>query len=73
MFYSALNAPLMLTVARYFENISNKIKFLLSLLAKKTQPIFILSNGSTDKMNDGPNEKMSLWLKNQTKKITAVK
>ena len=45
-----------------------KTKILLSVLVKKTQLTFTLDNISTYKMNDGPNEKISLCLKNQTEK-----
>ena len=57
----------MLTVARYFESICNKTNFLFSLLAKKIQPTFIFDNGSTYKMNDGPNEKNVFVLEKSNK------
>ena len=47
----------MMTVARCWGSISNKAKILFGVLAKKTQSIFILDNGSNYKMNDGPNDK----------------
>ena len=61
-----LNMSLMMTVVKYWESISNKIKVLLSELAKKTQWTLILNNGSTYKMNDELIEKRCLCLKNQT-------
>ena len=56
-FYRVLNTPLIMTVARHWESVSTKTKILFSVLAKKTQSLFILDNGNTYKMNDGTNEK----------------
>ena len=50
MFDRVLNTPLTMIVSRYWESISNKTKFLFSVLAKKTQVIFFLENGSTCEM-----------------------
>ena len=62
----------MMTVARYWESTINKTEILFSVFAIKflASTIFFLDNGSTYKMNNGPNEKkMPLCLKNQTVKI----
>ena len=59
-----LNTSLMMTVARYCYSISNPIKQNLC---------FCLDYGSNYKMNENSNEKMSSYLKKQTKKTTVVK
>ena len=64
----------MMTVARYWESTINKTEILFSVFAIKflASAIFFLDNGSTYKMNNGPNEKkkkMPLCVKNQTVKI----
>ena len=64
-----LNRLLMITVAIYWESISNKAKILLSVLAKNVQSTFICDSGSTCNLNDGLNEKMSSCWENQTKKV----
>ena len=49
----------MMTVARYWESTINKTEILFSVFAIKflASAIFFLDNGSTYKMNNGPNEK----------------
>ena len=51
------STPLMVTVARYSEGISNKTKILFRVPDKKTKSTFILDNSSNYKINYGPNEK----------------
>ena len=68
MFEWFLKTPLRMTVVRYRKSISKKKEILFNILAKKTQPTLILGNGSTNKMNNGPNEKTSSCLKNRTEK-----
>ena len=62
MFNRVLNTPLMMTVAGYGDNLSNKTKILFSILAKKTQSILFLDNySSTYYTNDGLNEKKCIF------------
>ena len=70
MFDWVLNTPLMMTVARYLEKISNKTEILF--LLRKAHSIFILDNGSTYKLNRDPNEIVHSCLKNQTEKTTIL-
>ena len=51
------STPLMVTVARYSEGISNKTKILFRVPDKKTKSTFILDNSSNYKINYGQNEK----------------
>ena len=64
----------MMVVARYWESISNKTKFLFSVLEEKTIiNIYSWQCGNIYNVNDGPNEKkMSSCLNNQTEETSVV-
>ena len=74
MFSRVLNTFLMMVVARYWESISKKTKFLFSVLEEKTIiNIYSWQCGNIYNVNDGPNEKkMSSCLNNQTEKTSVV-
>ena len=72
MFDSVLNTPLMMTVARYWEGISNKTKILFSVHPKNAISSYSLQHGSIYNINDGQDEKNVFVLENQTDKTTVV-